>query len=159
MVALAYSEAKAKHMRIPRGFGYVVPPGSSSEAHPLLACTFVDQKFSCRVPQGAVLLRAFFGGDSAPALLGETDEELVARARVQLSRVLGPLPDAVETVVRRWPLSLPQYSVGHLDRMAMLDSLLPAAKRLSLVGNAYYGVGLPDLVRQGRGVTSRLLHG
>ncbi len=76
----------------------------SRSEHPLLACTFVHQKFPGRVPQGAVLLRAFFGGHSADALLGETDDRLTERACLQLSRILGPLPEAAETVVRRWPL-------------------------------------------------------
>jgi oxygen-dependent protoporphyrinogen oxidase len=122
----------------------------------LLACTFVHQKFPGRAPQGAVLLRAFFGGHSGDALQGEADDKLVERARLQLSRVLGPLPEALETVVRRWPHSLPQYAVGHLDRMAELESLLSTMPGLYLVGSAYHGVGLPDLIRQGR-VTARML--
>ena len=156
VVALAFAPAEAKRMRIPRGFGFVVPPGWGSEEHPLLACTFVDQKFRGRVPEGALLLRAFFGGSSGSALLGESDNALIARARVQLGRVLGPLPETVDTVVRRWPQSLPQYDVGHLDRMAELDSMLRTLPHLHLVGSAYYGVGLPDLVRQGRATAARL---
>ncbi len=159
VVALAFSAAQAARMRIPRGFGFLVPPSAGREneqTHPLLACTFVDQKFLGRVPPGAVLLRAFFGGHSGDELLGETDDALVERARLQLSRVLGPLPEAAEVVVRRWPHSLPQYDVGHLERMAELDSMLKATPGLHLVGSAYYGVGLPDLIRQGRDV-ARLL--
>jgi oxygen-dependent protoporphyrinogen oxidase len=159
VVAFAFVAEQANRLRIPRGFGFVVPPlprRSASKEHPLLACTFVDQKFSGRVPPGAVLLRAFFGGDSGDALLGETDDKLIERARVQLGRVLGPLPQAAETVVRRWPQSLPQYAVGHLDRMTKLESMLSAMPGLHLVGSAYYGVGLPDLIRQGRAV-ARLL--
>jgi oxygen-dependent protoporphyrinogen oxidase len=159
VVALAFAAEQASRLRIPRGFGFVVPPPSrrrASEEHPLLACTFVDQKFSGRVPPGAVLLRAFFGGDSGDALLGETDDKLIERARVQLGRVLGPLPQAAETVVRRWPQSLPQYAVGHLDRMTKLESMRSAMPGLQLVGSAYYGVGLPDLIRQSRCVARSL---
>ena len=114
-------------MRIPGGFGFVVPPDlkqAPADDFPLLACTFVHQKFPHRVPPGAMLLRAFFGGHEGEALLGEPDDRLIARARQQLSRVLGPLPEAVETVVRRWPRSLPQYAVGHLERMVELESLV-----------------------------------
>jgi oxygen-dependent protoporphyrinogen oxidase len=159
VVALAFAPEQAGRLRIPRGFGFVIPqaPGQSEvEQYPLLACTFVDQKFPGRVPPGAVLLRAFFGGHSCEALLKEPDDLLIERARLQLGRVLGPLPQTVETVVRRWPLSLPQYSVGHLDRMAELESLLAATPTLRLVGSAYYGVGLPDLVRQGRSIARSL---
>jgi protoporphyrinogen/coproporphyrinogen III oxidase len=159
LIAFAFAAEQASRLRIPRGFGFVVPRHSrrrESEEHPLLACTFVDQKFSGRVPPGAVLLRAFFGGDSGDALLGETDDKLIERARMRLSRVLGPLPHAAETVIRRWPQSLPQYAVGHLDRMTKLESMLSGMPGLHLVGSAYYGVGLPDLIRQGRAV-ARLL--
>jgi oxygen-dependent protoporphyrinogen oxidase len=158
VVALAFAPAQAARMRIPRGFGFVVPQalGESGPSHQLLACTFVHQKFPGRVPEGAVLLRAFFGGHAGDALLGEADDQLIERARLQLSSVLGPLPEASETVVRRWPHSLPQYAVGHLDRMAEIESLLSAMPGLHLVGSAYYGVGLPDLIRQGR-ATARLL--
>jgi oxygen-dependent protoporphyrinogen oxidase len=155
VVALAFAPEQAERLRVPRGFGFVVPTGQGEE-HPLLACTFVDQKFAGRVPQGGVLLRAFFGGPSGEALLGETDDALIARARLQLARVLGPLPHALETLVRRWPHSLPQYTTGHLDRMGDLKAKTHALPGLHLVGNAYYGVGLPDLIRQGR-ATGRML--
>jgi oxygen-dependent protoporphyrinogen oxidase len=157
VVALAFAAEQAARMRIPRGFGFVVPSGQGEE-HPLLACTFVDQKFPRRVPPGGVLLRAFFGGPSGEALLGEADDSLIERARLQLDRVLGPLPNAVETVVRRWPRSLPQYTVGHGERMAELEVRRRALPGLHLVGNAYHGVGLPDLIRQGR-ATARALAG
>jgi oxygen-dependent protoporphyrinogen oxidase len=161
VVALAFTAEQASRLRIPRGFGFIVPPirpDILSREPELLACTFVDQKFSGRVPPGAVLLRAFFGGHSGDALLGESDEQIIACARVLLARVLGFLPQAVETVVRRWPQSLPQYAVRHLERMAELESLLRATPGLSLVGSAYYGVGLPDLIRHGR-ATARSLAG
>jgi protoporphyrinogen/coproporphyrinogen III oxidase len=156
VVALAFTAEQASGLSIPRGFGFIVPPDGASVG--LLACTFVDQKFSGRVPPGAVLLRAFFGGHAGDSLLGESDQQVIARARQQLARVLGPLPQAAETVVRRWPQSLPQYAVGHLERMAELQSLLRAVPGLSLVGSAYYGVGLPDVIRHGR-ATARLLAG
>ena len=161
VVALAFTPAQAALMRIPPGFGFVVPQafgGESGPSHQLLACTFVHQKFPGRALEEAVLLRAFFGGHSGDALQGEADDKLVERARLQLSRVLGHLPEALETVVRRWPHSLPQYAVGHLDRMAELESLLSTMPGLYLVGSAYHGVGLPDLIRQGR-ATARLLAG
>jgi oxygen-dependent protoporphyrinogen oxidase len=161
VVALAFAPPQAARMRIPRGFGFVVPQsfaGESGHSQQLLACTFVHQKFPGRGPDGAMLLRAFFGSHSAEALLGETDEKLVESAHLQLSRVLGPLPEASETVVRRWPHSMPQYAVGHLDRMAELESLLSVMPGLHLAGSAYHGVGLPDLIRQGRAI-GRLLAG
>ena len=159
VIALGFSADRASHLRIPRGFGYLVPQRSSHVAYDpepqLLACTFVHQKFTHRAPEGAVLLRAFFGGDTAPALLDRSDAELLALAHKRLSQALGPLPEPDICLVRRWPLSLPQYAVGHLDRMARLADLTGSFPGLHLVGNAYHGVGLPDLIRQGRETARR----
>ena len=159
VVALAFAPEEAARMRVPRGFGYVVPPAGVPPANgerPLLACTFVDQKFPGRAPEGGVLLRAFFGGPSADELLQEDDEALTERARAQLARTLGPLPKAAVAIVRRWPRSMPQYAVGHPERMQQLEQGLLGFRGLHLVGNSYHGVGLPDLIRQGRAVAARL---
>jgi oxygen-dependent protoporphyrinogen oxidase len=150
VIALAFSPDQSKDLRIPRGFGYLVPPVAGTDNTQLLACTFMDQKYAHRAPEGAVLLRTFFGGAAAKSLLGENDTHLTALARQNLSAVLGPLPEPSFSLVRRWPLSLPQYTVGHLDRMDRLAALVESIPGLHLVGNAYHGVGLPDMVRQGR---------
>ena len=158
VVALAFLPEAAKSLRIPHGFGFLVPQNFERETEPqLLACTFVDQKFAHRAPRGAVLLRAFLGGEAAPRLLDSPDDAIVALARQQLSGLLGALPEASFTVVRRWPRSLPQYAVGHLERMARLEERVRALPGLQFIGNAYYGVGLPDLVRQGREAARRVV--
>jgi len=159
VVALAFAPETAKSLRIPRGFGFLVPQSRTVDqmsAPQLLACTFVDQKFSHRAPDGAVLLRAFFGGRSAPLLIDSRDDEILDLAQRQLSSLLGQMPQPAFTVVRRWPRSLPQYAVGHLERMARLEERVRALPGLQLTGNAYHGVGLPDLIRQGRDAARRV---
>jgi oxygen-dependent protoporphyrinogen oxidase len=115
----------------------------------------MDQKFAHRAPEGGVLLRAFFGGATAENLLGQGDRALSELALRRLSEALGPLPEPHLTVVRRWPASLPQYAVGHPARMARLEALVAQYPGLHLAGNAYYGVGLPDMVRMGREAARR----
>ena len=164
VVALAFSVEKAAAMRIPRGFGFLVPRiGSQSDAagtrdedaeavaaRALLACTFVDQKFPYRASPGGVLLRAFFGGSDAMPLLAENDVALMDLAHTALGRILGKLPEPSIALVRRWPDSLPLYAVGHLARMDALDTRIARLPHLRVVGNAYRGVGLPDLIHAGR---------
>jgi oxygen-dependent protoporphyrinogen oxidase len=150
VVALAFSAGIA----VPPGFGYLVPPQPDVDPQ-LLACTFVHQKFPHRVPEGGALLRAFFGGDTAAALLNESDAALTELAMQRLAEVLGSLPPPEFSIVRRWPWSLPQYAVGHLKRMAELENLVTSHPGLYLAGNAYYGVGLPDMVRMGRAAAIR----
>jgi oxygen-dependent protoporphyrinogen oxidase len=154
IVSLAFAPEQARGMRIPQGFGYLVPqePGADSQ---LLACTFMNQKFAGRAPEGGVLLRAFFGGAAAEKLLSMDDRTVSELALRRLSEALGPLPEPHLTIVRRWPASLPQYGVGHLARMARLETLAAEYPGLHLAGNAYYGVGLPDMVRMGREAARR----
>lgn len=142
---------------LPGGFGFLVPPGSGGSK--LLAGTFTDQKFDSRAPAGSHLLRAFFGGATADGLLSASDEEVAALALKELQSILGPLPVPVLTVVRRWPRALPQYAVGHLERMSALFSRISLGKNLWLLGNGYRGVGLPDLVRDARGAACEAASG
>jgi oxygen-dependent protoporphyrinogen oxidase len=146
-VVVAFAFPDATKLSLPPGFGFLVPPGSGSL---LLACTFVDQKFDDRVPKGGRLLRAFFGGVAAERLMRCGNDETAAVARLELARILGPMPEPQITVVRRLPRSLPQYAVGHLDRMAQLSARLRTLEGLWLLGNGYRGVGIPDLIRDAR---------
>ena len=139
----------------PKGFGFLAPEGEDCR---LLAATFADQKFAHRVPPGGKSLRAYFGGDTADALLAHSDEEIAATAFNELVKVLGPLPSPAVTVVRRWPAALPQYHVGHMERMATLQTRVDAIGRLHLLGNGYRGVGLPDLIRDAREAARQVAH-
>jgi oxygen-dependent protoporphyrinogen oxidase len=162
---------------LPSGFGFLVPPANpqsttelssrlearsaaverpavqdarTTKEPQLLACTFVDQKFAHRAPTGARILRAFFGGPGAETLTTQSDATIADAALTQLRTILGRIPDPSITTIRRLPRSLPQYEVGHLDRIAQLESLVAQTPGLHLLGNAYHGVGLPDLIHAAR---------
>jgi len=150
IAALAFTQ----HFELPRGFGFLVPSGKSSS---LLAATFVDQKFLERIPENSRLLRAFFGGANAQTIAAMPDEEIAALALSELAKILGPLPTPAFSIVRRWPNSLPQYEVGHLDRISELEDLVHQQPNLWLLGNAYHGVGIPDLIRDSRAAARELL--
>ena len=153
-ILAAFAWPAAGAVTIPQGFGFLVPPGG--DRGQLLACTFVDQKFPHRAPAGARVLRAFFGGDAASRLAESSDDQVAAAALKQLREVLGDLPEPAHTSVRRWPRSLPQYEVGHLDRMQRLGELIAGVPGLHLLGNSYRGVGLPDLIRDARAVAASI---
>jgi len=172
VVALAFAPEQAQALRIPRGFGFLVPQRKAQRGQmqhtandnleaiaqqALLACTFVDQKFPYRAPEGAVLLRAFFGGPAATQLLQEEDDGLIRLAHTALGSIVGKLPEPRIALVRRWPESLPLYSVGHLDRMAELDARISRLPYLRLIGNSYRGVGLPDLIHAARTAVRELV--
>jgi len=152
IAALAFEQ----EFELPRGFGFLVAKG---EGGALLAGTFVDQKFPGRVPEGARLLRAYFGGEPALRVAAKSDDEIAGLALGELEAIVGPLPHPAFSVVRRWPQSLPQYGVGHLERMSELDALRTKLPGLWLLGNAYRGVGLPDLIRDSRAAAREFVDG
>lgn len=178
VVALGFVADQALQMRIPPGFGFLIPNHEAEAGHgenvrgkrtresagdatkeALLACTFLNQKFPHTAPGGAILLRAFFGGPLAPKLLGNDDSALIRLARAELERYLGKLPAHSVAVARRWPNSLPLYEVGHAARMSELDSRMAKLPDIGLIGNAYRGVGLPDLIRSGRAAAREIVAG
>ena len=157
LATFCWSADAASSFELPLGFGFLVPQTTAGETS-LLACTFADQKFSHRVPSGCRIVRTFFGGPSADALSAQHDAAVAAAAFTQLKKILGPLPEPIHelTWVCRWPRSLPQYEVGHLDRIAELDLRVSALNNLALLGNAYRGVGLPDLIQASRAAAKAL---
>ena len=153
LAAFCWPADSARAINVPQGFGFLVPQSARRDDGPqILACTFVDQKFPNRTPSKARLIRVFFGGTSADEFAGKADQDVAGAAFAQLENILGklPAPDAELTTVRRWPRSLPQYEVGHMERIAKLDTHIAALHGLTLLGNSYRGVGLPDLIRDAR---------
>jgi oxygen-dependent protoporphyrinogen oxidase len=156
-VNLVYDEAKLGIL--PEGFGFLVP---ASEGRAMLAATFVHRKFLGRTPPGKAVIRAFLGGMRGEALLGETDEALVATVRRELSEILGEkvIGLAVEperTQVSRWKKAMAQYAVGHGERTQRITERVAALPGLRLAGNAYDGIGIPDCIRLGRRAAKELL--
>jgi oxygen-dependent protoporphyrinogen oxidase len=140
-IALGYRREDVGHRL--DGYGFIVPRGEGLRC---TACTFVSTKFPGRAPEGHVLLRAFVGGIRDPGVLDLPDSGLVALARRELSPLLGLRGSPVLERVYRWPRGTPQMEVGHLARMAQLDTLLAALPGVFLTGSGLHGTGLPDTI-------------
>lgn len=136
------------------GFGFVVP---FVEKRSLIACTFSSVKFSGRAPEGQVLLRAFAGGALQPEIFALDETEMSRRVEADLRELLGIREDPRFIEVAKWERSMPQYEVGHLDRVSEIEKLVSALPGLSLAGNAYRGAGIPDCVRSGEAAAEALL--
>lgn len=128
------------------GFGFVVP---FVEKRSLIACTFSSVKFSGRAPEGHVLLRAFAGGALQPDIFALDEGEMQVRVERDLRELLGITEEPLFAEVAKWKDSMPQYEVGHLERVSEIEEMTVQVPGLALAGNAYRGAGIPDCIRSG----------
>jgi oxygen-dependent protoporphyrinogen oxidase len=143
IVTLAYAARDVGHPL--DGYGYVVP---ATEGSDVLACTWSSSKWEGRAPGGKALLRVFLGRFGGPDPTARADEELLAFARDEL-RHLGIESEPEQTWVHRWPLGMPQYVLGHPERLERIAAALEHHPGLALAGAAYGGVGVPDCIASG----------
>lgn len=136
------------------GFGFVVP---FAERRSLLACTFNSRKYPGRAPEGHELLRAFVGGARRPDLVELDDAALLAIVRAELRALLDIAAEPALVRIARYRRAMPQYAVGHLDRVAAIEQRVAALPGLLLAGAAYRGVGIPDCVHAGELAADRAL--
>jgi protoporphyrinogen/coproporphyrinogen III oxidase len=149
-VSLAYRREEVNHPL--NGFGIVIP---RSEQRDINAITWTSTKFDNRAPAGHALLRVFFGGSRTPHMMEVDDASLLATVRRELAEIMGITAAPVFHRVYRWWDATPQYDVGHLDRVAAIESLLPP--RLHVTGSPYRGIGLPDCIHQARQTVERII--
>ena len=151
-VAVGYpAHVRAK---LPPGFGFLAP---RKEGRRLLACTFVHTKFPSRVPPERALLRCFLGGSRDAAVLELGDDQIAALVREELSGILGLAEEPLFVRIYRWPRSMPQYTLGHQQRVAAVRQGLRRHSGLFLAGNWESGVGISDCIRSGRAAAADCL--
>ncbi len=133
-----------------RGFGFLVP---KKERGYMAACTWVNNKFSGRAAEDTVLLRCFLGQEG----MKQGDEALVSIARQELGRIMGLKAEPYFYSVSRWPRSMAQFTVGHEKRLAEIEAMTARIPGLSLIGNGYRGIGIPDCIKGGKEAAGRIL--
>lgn len=135
------------------GMGFVVP---TLEKGTLIAGSFSSHKYPHRAPEGISLLRIFVGGARAPQVVEMSDLQL----RQQVLSEIGPLlkidGEPVTDEIARWPLGMPQYHLGHLERLERLNQALADYPGLALCGNSFTGVGLPACIQSGYDAADRI---
>lgn len=127
--------------------GVVVP---RREGRRILAVSFSSQKFPARAPAGSVLMRTFVGGALDPQTAQLDDDRLVPLVLAELQDVLGARGRPRIVQVDRWRGAMPQYTVGHADRVANIQRLVAEHRGLAVAGAAYDGVGIPQVIASGQ---------
>ncbi len=128
------------------GFGYIAPQRTRRDVLGVQWCSSI---FPVRAPEGAVLLRAMCGGWHRAEMVGWEDERLLAAVRTELHLAMGISAAPIFQKIIRWDRAIPQYHVGHQDRLSRIGERLRHHPGLFLGGNAYRGVALNDCTEQG----------
>ncbi len=136
-----------------RGSGYLVP---AVEGRTTKAVTFTSRKWA-HYPSDRTVVRASVGRSGEEAALQRPDEELVRVVREELADAVGPVGPLVDSRVVRWGGGLPQYAVGHLDRVRRVKAAVAGLPGLAVAGAAYDGVGVPAVARSGAQAAALLL--
>lgn len=127
-------------------FGLVVP---HAEHRRILATSFSSRKFPERAPADSVLMRTFVGGAMQPELYDLDDMELQRIVLEELADIFGVRGEPEIALVVRYPRAMPQYHLGHLDRVKRIEVQTALHPGLALAGNSLYGVGVPDAISSG----------
>jgi len=151
-INLAYRREDVPHAL--DGFGFVSPV---IEQRATLACTFSSVKFPHRAPKDCVLLRAFVGGALQPENFALDEDRMLTAVREDLRVLLGIEKAPIFSLIEKWSRSMPQYHLGHLEKIARINNRLARFPTLKLAGNAYGGAGIPDSIRSGEKAADEIL--
>jgi oxygen-dependent protoporphyrinogen oxidase len=124
-------------------FGFLIP---STEKRKILGTLYDSSIFPNRAPEGYVLLRSMVGGARASDLARENETKLVELVKAELAAIMGIRSEPDFVKVYRHEMAIPQYTVGHIERLRNIDLILRKYKGLHLTGNAYRGVGVNDCI-------------
>jgi oxygen-dependent protoporphyrinogen oxidase len=138
---------------LPPGSGALIPATSGLATK---AVTYISQKWPSE--PGATVVRASIGRYGEEAVLQRDDAELAQLVHAELGAVLGrPLPEPRATRVNRWGGALPQYALGHLDRVRRARAALAEEPTLAVAGAAYDGIGIPLCIGSGEAAADQVV--
>lgn len=135
------------------GFGIIYPHVDNGQ---VIAISFSSNKFSGRCGDDQFLIRVFIGGALQSELVDLDDESLFEIAIKQLDRSLGFSDAPIFRKIFRWRKCMPQYHIGHLERVKKIEALAKQLPGFALAGNSYHGVGIPACVKSGKDAAGKI---
>jgi oxygen-dependent protoporphyrinogen oxidase len=157
IVTLAF---RAGDLPTTQGSGFLVPP---VDGRAVKASTYSFAKWDWVRDAGAgddlLLLRGSIGRHREEQMLQRTDDELARLAVHDLRDAIGLVARPVDAHVRRWGGALPQYAVGHVDRVRSIRAAVAARPGIAVCGAAYDGLGLPACIASAERAAAQVLDG
>lgn len=152
-VVLAFDEENIENTY--DGTGFVIARTSKTS---ITACTWTSKKWPFTTPEGKVLIRAYVGKPDDTIVDDHTDEEIVNIVKKDLSQMMTFKGAPDFSIVNRLPKSMPQYHVGHIDRIKEVQTHIKTSyPRLRITGASFEAVGLPDCIQQGKNAVEELI--
>ena len=145
VVALGYEAATLGHPL--DGFGFLVPRGQGVR---ILGALWESSVYPGRAEAGRALIRVMAGGAHDPAFISLTDDQALGLVRQDLRTTMGVTVEPRMVHIVRHPDGIPQYTVGHLDRLARIDAAIARLPGLHLAGHGYRGVGINHVIADAR---------
>jgi protoporphyrinogen/coproporphyrinogen III oxidase len=147
---------RKEDVKVPlKGFGFIVP---RFEGRRINAATYSSIKWSYRAPDDTIMVRAFVGGGHHEELVNELDDAgMVKMVLEEFDAILGLKANPRFARVYRWYKGMPKYTVGHLDRIALLDRMVSKHPGLHLIGCSYKGIGIGDCVHEAQIAAEKIL--
>jgi oxygen-dependent protoporphyrinogen oxidase len=139
----------------PDGFGFIAPQAQQRD---LLGVQWCSSIFPGRAPPGFVLWRALCGGWNRREMIDWPDERIAQSVRQELRLAMGVEAAPVLQQFIRWPRAIPQYFVGHHERVARIEALAAKHPGLTVTGNALHGVAINDCTEQAVLIAERLVN-
>ncbi len=151
VIALAFRQGDVPTST--EGFGFIAPQNTRRD---LLGVQWCSSIYPNRVPDGTVLLRAMAGGWHRADVVDWDDAKLLAAIRAELRLAMKITAEPIFNKIIRWNRAIPQYHLGHLERVARIEASAVRHPGLLLGGNAYHGVALNDCTEQGSVLAERV---
>jgi len=136
------------------GFGYLIP---KKEGCQILGTLWDSSIFPARAPEGHVLLRSMMGGATNSAAIDLSDQDVKQRTMAELKKIMGIAVEPDFVRIFRHQRAIPQYTVGHAERLAAIQARVAAHPGLFVTGNAFFGVGLNDCVNASNRTAEQIL--
>jgi oxygen-dependent protoporphyrinogen oxidase len=140
---LAYDRTEVGHDL--KGFGFLATPSANLK---ILGCVWNTSLFEGRAPSGKVMMTVFIGGARHPELARLADAELAAAAHSELQRILNVSDEPQIISITRYSRAIPQYNLGHAERVRNLEKRLGKIPGLHLAGNYLKGVSTGDCIKE-----------
>jgi oxygen-dependent protoporphyrinogen oxidase len=152
VVCLGYKKEKIGHLL--NGFGFLIP---HREGRRILGTLWDSSIFPNRAPEGYVLLRTMTGGAQSPEFAMLDDNKLLNAVFDELRPIVSIKAEPDMVRIYRWDKAIPQYALGHGDRLKAIDERLKSFPGLYLAGNSYKGVGMNDCVENSFKVADKII--